>query len=687
MLMNLRIRILTAFIAGVLSTPSLFGQSLSLVQTPNLSKCTGDTLRLDLGITGNALAATNRLRVLIAPGMPSSFTVANSDTLPITEFQSYLPLPVGTDTNSVGSKYIWVVIPESITASGFYSITVKSSNPSLWSDTIQMIVNVSPPAVITSISGGFNNLHTGVQDWGFCANDTVTLFANSGQNGYQWFKDGTLMPGQTSDSLLVFNSGTYTVEVSNGVCTKTTEDTIVNLFQPSTTVIHKPGTMQTIEVLDKNSLIDSVGFCDTEFIQLQGPNSSSAGTSVLYQWLRDSIGLFGQTFVVPVKNAKQVSLSTNEGGVYYLETVWLPGGCPDTSDAFWLFVDSIPDTEIQAVAWPGQTTATLTICENDSTQLAAIVSQSSWEFQWQVRFPAGSGNWTSIPNETSDKLTVSTAIVSGSAEYRLIIDNDYCTHTTSELLVTVVKLPTIAVAPADSLALCAGDSVLVGVTGSSTSYLWTFPGGSYSGASFYAKTPGVYVVAGTNSNGCINYDTLEVFYFTVNANAGPDQTVLPGSTVQLNATGGFLYYWYADVPTYFSDPYNPNAQTVPTQDTTMYVVEVLNSYGCFDTDTMFVYTFDPATLVPDLSNVMNVITPNGDGYNDVFDLSELVRADSCDLLVLDRWGAQVFEQKRYTSGWDGSTQGGDPLPDGTYYYLLVCDDIIRFRGAITVVRP
>jgi gliding motility-associated-like protein len=195
------------------------------------------------------------------------------------------------------------------------------------------------------------------------------------------------------------------------------------------------------------------------------------------------------------------------------------------------------------------------------------------------------------------------------------------------------------------------------------------------------------VVQGTNNAGCTNYDTIVVFYITVNANAGPDQTVLPGSTVQLSATGGSYFYWYASVPTYFSDPYNPNAQTVPTQDTTMYVVEVLNSDGCFDTDTMFVYTFDPATLVPDLRNVMNVITPNGDGFNDVFDLSELVRADSCDLVVLDRWGAQVFEQERYISGWDGSNQGGDPLPDGTYYYLLVCDDIIRFRGAITVVRP
>jgi gliding motility-associated-like protein len=99
-----------------------------------------------------------------------------------------------------------------------------------------------------------------------------------------------------------------------------------------------------------------------------------------------------------------------------------------------------------------------------------------------------------------------------------------------------------------------------------------------------------------------------------------------------------------------------------------------------------VYLFDPTSLLPDLSGVMNVITPNGDGYNDVFDLSEVVRIDSCDIIILDRWGAQVYEQNRYVSGWNGTNQGGDPLPDGTYYFLLVCDDVVRFRGAITVVR-
>ncbi|NBS71414.1 hypothetical protein EBT31_21255, partial [bacterium] len=390
---------------------------------------------------------------------------------------------------------------------GFYSVVVKSTTPSLYSDTIQVLVNVSPTAEVSSILGGFNNLHTSAKDWGFCAGDTVKLFANTGQNGYQWFKDGVALPGATQSSLDVFNSGTYSVEVSNGVCTEMSKDTIVNAFTPNTPLIHKPGTMTTIKVLDVDATIDSVGFCETETIQLEGPSTSTPGTSVLYQWLRDSTGLFGQNFVVPVSGATQKTVSLTKTGVYYLQSTWLPGGCPDTSAAFWLFVDSIPDTEIQSVAWPGQAQASLTICADDSTQLASIASSNDWDYQWQVRFPAGTGNWSNIPGKTADKLTVSTAIVADDAEYRLVIKNDYCEHITSELLVTVVSLPTVNVAPSDSLALCAGDSVLVGVTGNSTSYLWTFPGGSFSGASFYAKTPGTYVVAGTNSNGCTAYDT------------------------------------------------------------------------------------------------------------------------------------------------------------------------------------
>lgn len=666
---------------------AMSAQSLSLVQTANLSKCTGDSLRLELNIGAQNYPLSNSFKIFIAPGQPSSYVHSSATQMPIVKWRSISPLPVSTDTNSIGTKYAWVQIPTNITSSGFYSIVVRSTGPVQWSDTISILINLAPNASITAISSGFNNIYTAGPDWGYCQGDSVYLFATPGLNSYQWYLNGTPIIGATSDSVLVLTSGTYAVDVSNGVCSSFSPDTVVNEFIPSTLVTHNPGAMQTLQILDNDATIDSVGFCETEFITLEGPSPTVTGSTILYQWLQDSLDVFGTKYIVPINGATNLSYQTNTTGVYYLETVWVPGGCPDTSSAFWVFVDTIPDTEIQVIPWPGQPTASLVICESDSTQLSAIATSPTWNYQWEVRFPAGSGNWATVPGATNSTLNVSYSLVPGTAEYRMRITNSYCEHTTSELLVTILPLPSVVIPQGDSISLCAGDSVLLGAVGPSTSYSWSTPSGTIAGASFYAVVPGMYIVEGTNSAGCSNTDTIQVYYITVNANAGPDQTVLPGSTVQLSATGGLLYYWYADVPTYFSDPYNPNAQTFPTQDTTMYVVEVLNSNGCFDTDTMFVYTFDPATLVPNLSNVMNLITPNGDGFNDVFDLSELVRADSCDLVVLDRWGAQVFEQKRYISGWDGSSQGGDPLPDGTYYYLLVCDDIIRFRGAITVVRP
>ncbi|MGA0109932.1 MAG: hypothetical protein ACO3HG_05635, partial [Schleiferiaceae bacterium] len=98
--MNHRLRSLVA--AALLLGIQATGQTISLVQTPNLSKCTGDSLRLELNVAGSAMAATNHFRVMMAPGAPAAFTAVNSDTLPVVKLRSILPLPVGTDSNSVG---------------------------------------------------------------------------------------------------------------------------------------------------------------------------------------------------------------------------------------------------------------------------------------------------------------------------------------------------------------------------------------------------------------------------------------------------------------------------------------------------------------------------------------------------------------------------------------------------------
>jgi gliding motility-associated-like protein len=67
--------------------------------------------------------------------------------------------------------------------------------------------------------------------------------------------------------------------------------------------------------------------------------------------------------------------------------------------------------------------------------------------------------------------------------------------------------------------------------------------------------------------------------------------------------------------------------------------------------------------------VPNVFTPNGDGYNDVFDIRASGMAQFS-LQVYNRWGALIFESNSANVKWDGRTLAGEPADDGTYFYVL-----------------
>jgi gliding motility-associated-like protein len=92
----------------------------------------------------------------------------------------------------------------------------------------------------------------------------------------------------------------------------------------------------------------------------------------------------------------------------------------------------------------------------------------------------------------------------------------------------------------------------------------------------------------------------------------------------------------------------------------------------------------------------NGITLNdetGDGLNDVFFIDSLQRYPNNRLIVLNRWQETVFdtertEAKTYKNGWRGTTQNGNPLPMGTYYYLFYPKkgERRRIKGSIAILR-
>ncbi|WP_333810534.1 gliding motility-associated C-terminal domain-containing protein, partial [Flavobacterium sp.] len=61
------------------------------------------------------------------------------------------------------------------------------------------------------------------------------------------------------------------------------------------------------------------------------------------------------------------------------------------------------------------------------------------------------------------------------------------------------------------------------------------------------------------------------------------------------------------------------------------------------------------------------VSPNNDGLNDTWDLSGL---NANKVQIFNRYGVEVYSKNNYTNEWDGKSNSGNELPDGTYYYVI-----------------
>jgi gliding motility-associated-like protein len=68
---------------------------------------------------------------------------------------------------------------------------------------------------------------------------------------------------------------------------------------------------------------------------------------------------------------------------------------------------------------------------------------------------------------------------------------------------------------------------------------------------------------------------------------------------------------------------------------------------------------------PPVVTVPNVITANGDGWNDIFMIDYLNQYDIRKLTIFNRWGTIVYQSDDYQNDWDGGN-----VADGVYFYVL-----------------
>ena len=88
--------------------------------------------------------------------------------------------------------------------------------------------------------------------------------------------------------------------------------------------------------------------------------------------------------------------------------------------------------------------------------------------------------------------------------------------------------------------------------------------------------------------------------------------------------------------------------------------------------------------------IMTGFSPNGDGVNDFFKITNIDDHPVNDVAVFNRWGNRVYKKKQYSNDdpWRGEYEN-QILPDGTYFYLLdveVEGEMKSMKGFVQIRR-
>ena len=133
-----------------------------------------------------------------------------------------------------------------------------------------------------------------------------------------------------------------------------------------------------------------------------------------------------------------------------------------------------------------------------------------------------------------------------------------------------------------------------------------------------------------------------------------DDIQIVGQDITVIATGALVPYQYAlDGGDYQISNIFTNVSVG------LHKVSVISADNC-----------EPAEKEFSIIKIYNLITPNGDGVNDVLDMSLLRYKMDVRFQIFDRAGRKLFEgnpQNNYT--WDGK-QNGRVLPTSGYWYLM-----------------
>ena len=432
-----------------------------------------------------------------------------------------------------------------------------------------------------------------------------------------------------------------------------------------------------------------------------------ATNGVDYSTIPDSV-LFlpGQTETIVPFSAFQDGVFEGYEDVVVTVTSILPSGDTIvTTGIIWLFDQ--PNVSVFAHD-------TAVYCLQDSIDILAVGSDG---------VPAYTYTWNTS-SDTINTITVP-ANVNGTIDYYVTV-TDMCGFTDNDTL-TVIVNQTLAI---DDLiqypaSACLPDgavsAIVSGVTDAIAQplYHWENQGNTASiDATVWQDIPSGWYYFTVTDDVCSESDSIfvemtqpPIAQFSASVTSGCDPVNVTFSNSSQNAS---TYLWdfgngntiNANDLSNQSQTFNFNSQVMLVAydanscSDTAYVNISLITCGCMDPEAL---NYNPAAVQDDgncefpLPEAIapNVITPNGDGDNDIFYI-KTKNAVSIDVSIVNRWGNIMYEKTidltipNTQEGWNGFVKSGLYAEEGTYFYKYkatgIKGDTIEGHGFLELVR-
>lgn len=275
-----------------------------------------------------------------------------------------------------------------------------------------------------------------------------------------------------------------------------------------------------------------------------------------------------------------------------------------------------------------------------------------------------------------------------STTYYVMVEDRCGQQAMDSVSVTITSPPLVPFVLGDTT-ICIGDSALLvaGATGGYGDYYFYWPHSGETTNAVWVKPRQTGPIQVIVSDDCGTFTVsafgnVEVLQPIANFHI-VSSTFFEDLPVQFqNATfGANQYFWeFGDGNT--STMVHPsNVYTEPG----IYYVTLYaeNEIGCRDSITK------PLRILPEFYiYVPNTITPNGDGFNEWFEVST-INVIEFEIRIFNRWGEQLFHSNDKRFVWD-ATYNGQPVPDGVYVYKLsyisINGDEDTIYGHVNVLR-